>query len=68
MPPPSLEYDRLERIPDILARDRAALNRPFAECLSREPPPQDRQTPLARMVDRGNAAAVRVLLEHGAHE
>ncbi|MBV8818885.1 MAG: hypothetical protein JO022_11050, partial [Acidobacteriaceae bacterium] len=31
----ALEFDRLDRVPDILAREPAALNRPFAECLSR---------------------------------
>jgi ankyrin repeat protein len=62
----ALDYERLDRIPDILARDPAALNRPFAECLSRDPKPEDWQTPLARMVDRGRTAAVRVLLERGA--
>jgi ankyrin repeat protein len=62
----ALDYDRLDRIPGILARDPASLNRPFAACLSRDPNPEDRQTPLARAVDRGNTAAVRVLLEHGA--
>jgi len=62
----ALQYDRLDRIPDILARDPAALNRPFAECLTREPRPEDWQTPLVRMVDAGKTAAVRVLLEHGA--
>ena len=62
----ALEYGRFDRIPDILARDPAALERPFAECLSREPRPEDWQTPLARMVDRGRTEAVRVLLEHGA--
>lgn len=62
----ALEYDRLDRVPDILARDPAALNRPFAECLSRDPKPEDWQTPMMRMVDRGKTGAVRVLLEHGA--
>ena len=62
----ALDYDRLDRVPDILARDPAALNRPFAECLSRDPQPKDWQTPLVRMVERGKTSAVRVLLEHGA--
>jgi len=62
----ALQYDRLDRIPDILARDPAALNRPFAKCLTREPKPEDWQTPLVRMVDAGKTAAVRALLEHGA--
>lgn len=62
----ALDYDRLDRVPDTLARNPGALNRPFAECLSRDPKPQDWQTPLVRMVDRGNNDAVRVLLEHGA--
>lgn len=62
----ALDLDRLDRVPDILARDPASLNRPFAECISRDPKPEDWQTPLVRMVDRGKTAAVRVLLEHGA--
>ena len=62
----ALEYDRLDRVPEILARDSAALERPFAECLSRAPKPEDWQTPLVRMVVRGKTEAVRVLLDHGA--
>jgi hypothetical protein len=62
----ALDFDRLDRLADVLARDPAALNRPFAECLSREPRPEDWQTPLVRMVDRGKSEAVRVLLAHGA--
>ena len=62
----ALDLDRLDRVPDVLARDPAALNRPFAKCLSRDSKPEDYQTPLVRMVDRGKTAAVRVLLEHGA--
>ncbi|HLK65578.1 MAG TPA: ankyrin repeat domain-containing protein [Bryobacteraceae bacterium] len=59
----ALDYHRLDRVPEILARDPAALNRPFAECLTREPKEKDWQTPLARMLDRGNLEAVH-LLEH----
>ncbi len=62
----ALDFDRLDRVPDVLAREPAALNRPFSECLSRKPRPEDWQTPLARMIDRGKTEAVRVLLEHGA--
>jgi hypothetical protein len=62
----ALDYDRLDRVPDVLARDPTALNRTFAKCLSRDPRPEDWQTPLVRMVDRGKIGAVRVLLEHGA--
>jgi hypothetical protein len=62
----ALQYDRLDRVTDVLARDPAALHRPFAKCLTREPKPGDWQTPIVRMVDRGKAAAVRVLLDHGA--
>jgi len=54
----ALDFNRLDRVPDILARDPAALERPF---------PGTSQTPLARMIDRGNSAAVRILLEHGAY-
>jgi hypothetical protein len=49
------------------ARDPDALERPFAKCLSRQPQPDDWQTPLVRMVARGNAGAVRALLSHGAN-
>jgi ankyrin repeat protein len=62
----ALDHGRLDRIPDVLERDPAAIDRPFAECLSRKPRPQDWQTPLVRMVERGKAEAVGVLLEHGA--
>jgi ankyrin repeat protein len=62
----ALDHGRLDRIGDILARDPAALNRPFAECVSREPRPDDSQVPLARMVVRGKTEAVRALLRHGA--
>lgn len=63
----ALDYDRLDRVPDILARDPAALERPFAQCLSRKPKAEDWQTPLVRMVMRGKTEAVRVLLRHGAN-
>jgi ankyrin repeat protein len=62
----ALDYGRLDRVPDILASDPGAINRPFAECLSRAPKPEDWQTPLARMLARGKTEAVRILLEHGA--
>jgi ankyrin repeat protein len=62
----ALDHGRLDRIPEILARDPAALERPFAKCLSRTPKPEDWQTALVRMVVRGNTEAVRVLLDHGA--
>jgi ankyrin repeat protein len=62
----ALDYGRLDRVADILARDPEALERPFAKCLSREPAPADWQTPLVRMVDRGKTEAVRVLLQNGA--
>ncbi|HVT58509.1 MAG TPA: hypothetical protein VHR45_08920 [Thermoanaerobaculia bacterium] len=63
----ALDYDRLDRVPEILARDPAALERQFASCLSRVPKPEDRQTALVRMVVRGETEAVRVLLDHGAN-
>ena len=62
----ALDFGRLDRVPDILARDPAALERPFAKCLSRAPKPEDWQTPLVRMVERGKTEAVRMLLQHGA--
>jgi ankyrin repeat protein len=62
----ALDYGRLDRVPDVLARDPTAINRPFAECLSREPRPADWYTPLVRMVDRGKTEAVEVLLGYGA--
>jgi ankyrin repeat protein len=62
----ALDFDRLDRIPDILARDPEALERPFAKNLTREPKPEDWQTPLARMVDQGKTEAVRALLQQGA--
>jgi len=63
----ALDFDRLDRIPDILARDSAALERPFAKTLTREPKSEDWQTPLARVVDRGQIDAVRALLQQGAN-
>jgi ankyrin repeat protein len=63
----ALDYDRLDRVPEILARDPAALERPFAQGLSREPQPGDWTTPLVRMVARGKTEAVRVLISHGAN-
>lgn len=62
----ALDYDRLDRVAGVLARDPTSLERPLAKCLSRDPKPEDWQTPLVRMVNRGQAGAVRVLLEHGA--
>ena len=62
----ALDFGRLDRVADILARDPSALNRPFRECITREPRPDDSQTPLVRMVDRGKKEAVGVLLAHGA--
>jgi ankyrin repeat protein len=62
----ALDYGRADRVRDILARDPAALERPFAECLSRPAKPEDGQTPLVRMVARGNTEAVRLLLDCGA--
>jgi ankyrin repeat protein len=62
----ALDYERLDRVSEILARDPAALERPFAKCLSRAPKPEDWQTPLVRVVVRGKTEAVRVLLDHGA--
>jgi len=62
----ALDYNRLDRVPDVLARDPESLERPFAKCLSRKPKPEDWHTPLLRMVERGKTEAVRVLLESGA--
>ncbi len=62
----ALDFGRLDRVPDILRRDPGALNRPFAECLTREPRAKDWQTPLQRMRERGQSEAIRVLLECGA--
>jgi hypothetical protein len=62
----ALDYGRLDRVGEILARDPEELERPFAECISRPPKPEDWQTPLVRMVVRGNTEAVWVLLDYGA--
>jgi ankyrin repeat protein len=64
----ALDFGRYDRVPDILARDPGALNRPFARCISRDPTENDSQTPLARMMARGNEDAVGVLREHGARD
>jgi ankyrin repeat protein len=63
----ALDFDRLDRIPGILAHDPAALERPFAKTLTREPKPEDWHTPLARMVDQGKTEAVRALLDQRAN-
>ncbi len=63
----ALEYDRLDRVADVLERDPDSLERPFAKELTREPKPEDWHTPLTRMVERGKTDAVRVLLHHGAN-
>lgn len=62
----ALDHDRLDRVPDILARDPAALDRPFAKCLSRAAQREDWKTPLIRMIEKRDPAAVKVLVEHGA--
>jgi len=62
----ALDYGRLDRVPEIVAHDPAALERPFAECLTREPRAEDWQTPLVRMAVRGKTEAVRVLVDLGA--
>jgi ankyrin repeat protein len=62
----ALEYGRLDRVADILKDDPEALNRPFAKCLTREPKPDDWQTPLVRAIIQGNKEAVGILLRHGA--
>lgn len=62
----ALEFDRLDRIADIVKRDPESLERPFARCLTREPKDEDWQTPLVRMVSQGKTDAVRVLLAVGA--
>ncbi len=64
----ALDYHRLDRIPSILNRDPEALERPFAKCLTRKPKPDDWQTPLARMLGKGNAEAAAILRKHGAAE
>jgi ankyrin repeat protein len=63
----ALDFDRLDRIRDILARDPDALERPFAKTLTREPKPDDWQTPLARTVEQGKTEAVKLLLQQGAN-
>jgi ankyrin repeat protein len=62
----ALEFDRLDRISGIVARDPQALERPFARCLTREAKVEDWRTPLLRMVSQGKTEAVRALLAHGA--
>ena len=63
----ALEYDRLDRVADVLERDPDSLERPFAKELTREPKPEDWHTALTRMIERGKTDAVRVLLHHGAN-
>lgn len=53
----ALHYDRLDRVPDIVERDPAALERPFAQTRGRA----DASGPDGRWRE-----AVQVLLDHGA--
>jgi ankyrin repeat protein len=67
----AIEFDRPDRIPDILQRDPAALHRPFGGYVfpgSAPPPwrPASNVTPLAFATACHKAQSVRVLVAHGA--
>lgn len=62
----ALLFDRLDRVPDVLARDLGALERAWAQVVTRPAKPDDDVTPLMRMAELGKAAAVRVLIAAGA--
>lgn len=67
----AIDLDRPDRIPDILDRDPAAINRPFGEYVDCEPRagawwPARESTPLEWAVRNQKTEAARVLREHGA--
>jgi ankyrin repeat protein len=67
----AIDFDRAARIPEILARDGAALERPFGAYVVGEPRskqwwPEAWMTPLVWALVRGRRDAVETLLEHGA--
>jgi ankyrin repeat protein len=67
----AIDFERATRIPEILARDPRALERPFGEYVAGEPRsaqwwPEPWMTPLTWAVLRGRRDAVTALLAHGA--
>jgi ankyrin repeat protein len=67
----AIDLDLAARIPDILARDPQALERPFGEYVAGEPRseqwwPEPWMTPLVWAILRGRRDAARTLLVHGA--
>ena len=65
-----ITFDRVERIPEILARDPGALERPFGRHVTGDPKTHASMdvgwTPLVFAVAHGNAAAARALRDRGA--
>ena len=67
----AIDFDRADRIPDILEQDPVALRRPFGDYADCEPgtpawwPAKD-VTPLAWAIATEKTEAARVLREHGA--
>jgi ankyrin repeat protein len=67
----AIDFDRAERIPEILRRDPPALHRPFGAYLpaGSDPTswtPERQTTPLAWATAGNKTRAVRVLVSHGA--
>jgi ankyrin repeat protein len=67
----AIHYDLTTRIPEILARDPAALDRPFREYATPQPRPdawwpEPWWSPLAFAILRHKLDAARILVDHGA--
>ena len=67
----AIDFDLATRIPEVLARDPRALERPFGEYVVGEPRseqwwPEPWATPLMWAVQRDRRNAVKTLLAHGA--
>jgi hypothetical protein len=67
----ALDFDLFDRIPQIVVRDPAALNRPFRAYADLPPRadqwwPQPDMTPLAWAIQTNKAEGVRILRELGA--
>jgi ankyrin repeat protein len=67
----AIDFELIDRIPEVLARDPRALERPFGEYVLGQPRsaqwwPESWCTPLMWSVMKGKIEAARVLLEHGA--
>jgi ankyrin repeat protein len=62
----AIDRDRADRIPEILARDPQALNRPLSHYSPGPTRQEESHTPLSWSVAHDKAEAARVLIAHGA--